>query len=134
MPAKVIFTVQKGGLSGKSFTYNKKDSIILGRQDDCSIVLPESTVSRYHCLIDITPPSVAVRDFGSLNGTYLNGAKIGQRAAEVSVEEGREKKGDIFPLHSGDILGLGKECEIRVETALPQYCADCFCEIDNPDF
>ncbi|KYC36281.1 hypothetical protein WA1_52005 [Scytonema hofmannii PCC 7110] len=35
--------------------------------------------SRYHCLLDINPPDIRVRDFGSRNGTYVNGKKIGQR-------------------------------------------------------
>ena len=48
----------------------------MGRQADCGIVLPEKTVSRYHCLLDINPPTVKLQDFGSLNGTFLNDVKI----------------------------------------------------------
>lgn len=131
MPAKIVLTVLKGSLSGKTFSYDGKESLILGRQDECAIVLPETTVSRYHCLIDIAPPSVVVRDFGSLNGTYLNGEKIGQRNKGVSVEEARKTRGEEFSMKPGDSLSLGTDCEIGLEIKLPQYCADCFCEIED---
>jgi len=32
-------------------------------------------------LLDINPPDIRVRDFGSKNGTFVNGEKIGQREA-----------------------------------------------------
>ena len=76
MSAKVTFKVTKGSLCGREFCYSEKEALILGRQDDCGIVIPENTVSRYHCMIEINPPDVTVRDFGSLNGTFLNEKKI----------------------------------------------------------
>ena len=39
---------------------------------------------RRHCLLDINPPDIRVRDFGSLNGTYVNGTMIGQREQDLS--------------------------------------------------
>ena len=136
MPIKVVLKFNKGGLKSREFCYEQKESIIIGRMNDCNIVIPETdtTVSRYHCLLDITPPSVIVRDFGSLNGTYLNGEIIGQRDASISVEEARKKRYNEFPMKSGDRLGLGNECEIALDIAIPQYCAECFCEIEQPKF
>jgi serine/threonine-protein kinase len=83
-----------------------------------------------------------VRDFGSLNGTWLNGENIGQRNADVSAEEGRKQTYKLFPLKSGDRLGVGAEdkqgggriCEIELEVVFPQYCADCLCEIEKPEY
>jgi len=129
MPTKVTLTVSKGNLKGKEFSFEEKESLIIGRQEDCSIVLPESTVSRYHCLIDIAPPSVMVRDFGSLNGTYLNGEKIGQRDASMSMEKAREQRYNEFPMNAGDRLGLGRDCEISLSLHIPQYCDDCLAEL-----
>jgi serine/threonine-protein kinase len=134
MPAKVTFTVKKGGLSGKQFTYDSKETLIIGRQDDCAVVLPEATVSRYHCLIDIAPPSVVIRDFGSLNGTFLNGEKIGQREAGTSVEEARQSRGEEFPMAANDRLGVGPDCELELDVSLPLLCADCGAETESQTY
>ncbi|MDR2569888.1 MAG: protein kinase [Oscillospiraceae bacterium] len=131
MPAKVILKIQKGKETGKIYTYDSREVLILGRQDDCAIILPENTVSRYHCLIEIVPPSVTVRDFGSMNGTYLNGDKIGQRATGASIEQAHNAKGEEFDMKSGDRLGLGKDCELALEVKLPEYCADCLGELEE---
>lgn len=56
-------------------------------------------MSRRHCLLDIDPPFVGVRDLSSLNGTYVNGRNIGQR-------EKRTPLGEI-ELHDGDRLIVG---------------------------
>ncbi len=134
MPSKIVLTVTKGEMAGTSFSYQSKESLVLGRQEDCSVVLPEGTVSRYHCIIDIAPPSVMVRDFKSLNGTYLNGQKIGQRDEGMSADQAREFRGEEFPMKSGDRLGLGKDCELSLEVKLPQYCADCYEEVEGSEF
>ncbi|MCL1821640.1 MAG: FHA domain-containing protein, partial [Prolixibacteraceae bacterium] len=131
MAAKIILKISKGSLSGKEFSYSQKESIILGRNKDCHVEFPELTVSRYHCLLDIVPPAVMVRDFGSKNGTFLNGEKIGERAKHLSAEDGREQKYNEFPMKSGDRLGLGHDCEIILYIVLPQYCSECFDELEE---
>jgi serine/threonine-protein kinase len=131
MPVKVELRVTKGAGKQKIFTYSGKECVVVGRADDCAIVLPEKTVSRYHCLLDIAPPSIAARDFGSLNGTYLNGKLIGSRGKGVSAEEGRKLRYNEFDLKSGDKIGLSADTEIEVSVAIPDYCAYCYEEIDN---
>ncbi|MDR1938813.1 MAG: FHA domain-containing protein, partial [Tannerellaceae bacterium] len=134
MPAKITVKITKGELSGKEFVFDQRESLVLGRHNDCPIQLPESTVSRYHCILEIAPPSVLVRDFGSLNGTYLNGKKIGQREASMSVEEGKKMQQNKFPMKAGDHLKLGSDCELAIDVKIPQYCADCLSEIEEPEF
>nr|WP_266889633.1 FHA domain-containing protein [Trichormus azollae] len=54
----------------------------MGRNSDCNLQLAKEIdmrISRYHCLLDINSPDIRVRDLGSLNGTIVNGKKIGQR-------------------------------------------------------
>jgi serine/threonine-protein kinase len=132
MPAKVKLTVSKGQKRGESHVFDQIDSLVIGRKDDCSIVLPEKTVSRYHCVINVNPPSVLVYDFGSLNGTFLNGKIIGQREANVSPEQAREQKASEFPLNNGDELGLGSDCSLSLSIIQPIFCADCSTEL-NPE-
>src|SRR5437870_4337936 len=86
MLPKIILIVTEGKLVGQQFVFDERTSCILGRAADCSPRLPNDddhiTISRHHCLLDINPPDIRVRDFGSLNGTYVNGEKIGQRKAD----------------------------------------------------
>ncbi|MEA5620595.1 FHA domain-containing protein, partial [Cronbergia sp. UHCC 0137] len=35
----------------------------------------------------MNPPNIRIRDLGSLNGTYVNGQKIGQRQRDQTPEE-----------------------------------------------
>ena len=65
MPITVTLTVTKGKMKSKQFSYEQHETLILGRNDDCAVVLPETTVSRYHCLVEIAPPSIMVRDLGA---------------------------------------------------------------------
>jgi hypothetical protein len=125
MPSKVLLKITRGELAGKEFIYDSKEQLIIGRQEDCSIVLPDKSVSRYHCMMEITPPDVTVRDFGSLNGTFLNGIKIGQRERSISAEDAQKDYHEEFELHDGDTLGLSKHCEITVHTVLVKRCAEC---------
>ncbi len=114
MAGKITFEVVKGALSGKKFEYEGKQRIFIGRQEDCGIVVPENTVSRYHCVLEMTPPEVKLQDFGSLNGTYLNGEKIGQRDRETSFEQAKDEYHQEFVLHDGDVLALGRSCELKL--------------------
>ena len=135
MPSKVVLKFTKGSRAGSEFTYTGKEVLFLGRDgNDCNLVLPEQTVSRIHCFLEIIAPEIRVHDFGSLNGTYLNGTLIGKRPVTMSVEEGRKLPHNDFPLHSGDRLSLGNDCEFVVDVYVAQRCANCNCEVDQPQF
>jgi pSer/pThr/pTyr-binding forkhead associated (FHA) protein len=63
---------------------------LLGRAKDCHPNIPDDEkhrrISRSHCLLEINPPDIRIRDFGSKNGTFVNGKKIGQREAHHTPE------------------------------------------------
>lgn len=48
----------------------------IGRAEDCHLRPHSELVSRHHCVILIEDQFVAVRDFGSRNGTFINGRRI----------------------------------------------------------
>ena len=134
MPARITLEVANGPLAGQQFVYEDRTTCIMGRAADCEPRLlckpeepnaPENRkISRHHCLLDINPPDVRIRDFGSLNGTYINGQKIGQR-------QKHERPGGSFPehdLHDGDEFRLGN-LKFRVSIELPIVCSDCGAEI-----
>jgi pSer/pThr/pTyr-binding forkhead associated (FHA) protein len=116
MPGKITITVKRGLHQGKTFSYSAKESLCSGQKKSCSICFPERTVSRYHCLIDIAPPMVMVRDFGSKNGTWLNGSVIGQRPADMSPEDAQKNRFNFeHEIHDGDTLQLGPDCELSFQ-------------------
>ena len=126
MPATVTLTVIRGPLDGKEFVYDQRSICILGRADDCDPRLPDDdahrTVSRHHCLIDINPPDVRIRDFGSLNGTHVNETKIGQREAHQTPEEVAAVAFPEHDLNDGDEIRLGDtvlRVGIRIAPAAP---------------
>lgn len=51
----------------------------VGRVDGNAIVIPDTSVSRRHATVAVTESSVAVRDLGSSNGTFVNGDRITNR-------------------------------------------------------
>jgi RNA polymerase subunit RPABC4/transcription elongation factor Spt4 len=69
-----------------------KEVSSVGRHEDSDIVLDDVSVSRHHGLFTRTASGrITVRDLNSLNGTYVNGARV-----EESV------------LRNGDEIQIGK--------------------------
>jgi len=131
MPASVTLDITINGSETESFTYTEKESLILGRADDCSIILAEPTVSRYHCMVEILPPSANFRDFGSGNGIRLNGKTVvaGRFKTGQSIDETQEGEATEFALKDGDVIALSSKCEISVKLFVPEYCAECLTEL-----
>src|SRR5262245_64113970 len=73
---KITVTVENS-VDPKQFTFEEPARCVVGRAEDCDIqFLPQpehANVSRHHCVLDINPPMVTIRDLGSRNGTYVNG-------------------------------------------------------------
>lgn len=90
MPAKVTLTITQGKLKGNVFTFEERKTCMVGRSTECDLQLPDDEAhrktGRHHCLFDINPPDIRVRDLGSLNGTFVNGKRIGQRKVGQTVE------------------------------------------------
>lgn len=131
MAGKVTIRVTKGCSEGKSYSYTEKESLVLGRKKVCTISFLEKTVSRFHCLLDIAPPSVMVRDFGSKNGTWLNGKMIGQRPDGMSPEEAQRQRFNEYAIHDGDALLLGPDCELTFQIEVFPVCVDCGAALDK---
>ncbi|HAG81306.1 MAG TPA: serine/threonine protein kinase [Cyanobacteria bacterium UBA12227] len=107
MSAKVILTATSGSLKGQQFEFSDRTTCIIGRAPDCHPRLPnDKTISRYHCLLDINPPDIRIRDFGSKNGTYVNGKMIGKRQPYQTLEEGARTRFPEYDLKEGDEIKL----------------------------
>ncbi|GAA2096631.1 protein kinase domain-containing protein [Actinomadura alba] len=123
MKATVTLEVTEGALRGRRFVLGERSTCIVGRAADCSPRVPDDsdhrTISRHHCLLDINPPDIRVRDFGSLNGTYVNGVKIGQREAGQAPGEADHSLFPEYDLRSGDEIALGPTV-LRVHIDAPE--------------
>lgn len=137
MPAKVTLKVTVGQLTGKEFGFEERTTCIIGRAADCDPRVPNDEhhrlISRHHCLLDINPPDIRVRDFGSLNGTFVNGQKIGQREKGQTPEQGAQMQFPEHDLKNGDEISLPRQggTVFRVGIYVPAVCAECAAEIPD---
>jgi pSer/pThr/pTyr-binding forkhead associated (FHA) protein len=83
--------VRSGGPAGAIFSLDR-ETVTIGREPSADVFLDDVTVSRNHAVITTGPRGAALRDLGSLNGTYVNRRRI----------EGDEV------LEDGDELQIGK--------------------------
>ena len=69
------FIAQSGPLQGERWLL-QGDRLLIGRGEECDVVVPDRQISRQHARIFRTPQGVLVEDLGSKNGTHLNGVRI----------------------------------------------------------
>ena len=93
--AKLVILSQ--GMTGRSHDL-KVDKTTIGRVDDNTFPIAESSVSSHHCEVFMRGSDVVVNDLNSTNGTFINGDKITGEAV----------------LKPGQILRLG-QIELRLE-------------------
>lgn len=94
MPAKLISIG-----NGPSIALDKP-IILIGRQEECDVVLESRKVSRKHCCFANVGNTILIRDLGSTNGISVNGKR-------VSSSE----------LNHGDVVSIGGHSfEVRWES------------------
>jgi predicted component of type VI protein secretion system len=59
----------------------------VGRAEDCQLRPGSDLVSRHHCVLMVEGSTFVVRDFGSKNGTFVNGERINGEAALVNGDQ-----------------------------------------------
>ena len=72
-----LFVVDSGPKAGARYGLESELTTV-GRDGRADILLDDVTVSRRHVEVFRTADRYAVRDLGSLNGTWLNGTRIDQ--------------------------------------------------------
>lgn len=76
MPTLIM---QEGQGAGRGWPV-EKEKVIIGRGEDCDVVLVERQVSRHHAQIrrldSAASLTYVLEDLGSRNGTYLNGREV----------------------------------------------------------
>ena len=72
-----ILVAQSGPLNGERWAL--RDTMFIGRDDSCEIVIPDRQVSRKHARLSLTTDGVQLEDLQSKNGTHLNGSPITEK-------------------------------------------------------
>ncbi|HCK78536.1 MAG TPA: hypothetical protein DHW34_00800 [Actinobacteria bacterium] len=74
-PGSALLVVSHGPNAGSRFLLDT-DAVTVGRHPDSDIFLDDITVSRRHAEFHREDSGYAVRDVGSLNGTYVNRQRV----------------------------------------------------------
>jgi len=72
---KAKLCVLKGPSEGKEIAI-PVSKFFIGRGEDCHLRPKSDAISRHHCAIIITDSQIAIRDFGSKNGTFVNDQRV----------------------------------------------------------
>ncbi len=124
----VTLTIIDGTLKGRSYSFDSRTICWVGRHDDCTIHFAKhpnhEQISRFHCLIDIDPPRVTIRDFNSKHGTFVDAILIGKKTKKQVAPLGIDE--DIKPveknLYSGSIIGIGNiHIQVSISGEQPEY-------------
>jgi hypothetical protein len=84
-PGTGMLVVVRGPSAGARFLLDH-DLITIGRHPDADLFLDDVTVSRNHAEIHRTEEGLVLRDLGSLNGTYVSGARVEEHALSTGDE------------------------------------------------
>ncbi len=91
-----------------------QDTVTIGREPDCEVVIAERQVSRYHARIERDENGYLIYDLGSKNGTYVNGE-------EVRGEPRRLKDGDEIQIALCVRLGfVGAHATLPLQPMAPE--------------
>jgi len=111
--ASPVLVVISGRPLGKSF-YLTKETMVLGRDLTADISIGENSISRRHTEFTVKPEGIAVRDMGSLNGTFVNDQRLDAARSLVDGDLIRcgntilkfLKEGKIENVHYGKMYDL----------------------------
>ncbi|HYD00516.1 MAG TPA: FHA domain-containing protein [Phycisphaerales bacterium] len=75
---KIALVMVKADGTSREFPFDKSN-VIIGRDEAARLRIPLPSVSRKHCELSVDDDELVVKDLGSANGTYVNGAKVKER-------------------------------------------------------
>ena len=78
-----LLVAQEGPLKGQRWQLSQ--TIVLGRESSCDVVVADRQISRFHARVTPTSEGVILEDLGSKNGTHLNGIPL---TAPVVLQDG----------------------------------------------
>jgi len=99
------------------FAADGDQPVTIGRGSDSVVQIHDGKISRHHCEVRATPDGYFLRDLGSKNGTFVNGARI---------SEARLRNGDRVQVGLAQLLFRCETPEAEeTQVAPPHLCASC---------
>ena len=92
-----IITITDGPGAGRVVSLGDAMVATLGRSGDCTICIPDGSLSREHARIVRPAGKFIIKDAGSKNGSFVNG----------------ESASEALELNDGDRIQLGANCTLR---------------------
>jgi hypothetical protein len=80
-----VLIANNSSLDGQQWVIT--DTLVIGRDASCDVVIPDRQVSRRHARITKSGAIVMLEDLGSKNGTYLNGQPLIEPRQLVEADE-----------------------------------------------
>jgi len=118
MSSRVILDVTEYGENARTYVFEEPQLCLVGRAPSCHIQISavgHMQVSRHHCLFEIDPPLVRIRDLHSKNGTYVNGERV-----EYVADLADPLDAPGTNLKDGDIVLVGNAIvRVTVEAPMP---------------
>ncbi len=99
---KLRLTFKSGHHRGQVLEFDPPRTLVLGRSSQADVQIYDERISRRHCAIRFEPASTRIKDLGSGNGTFVNGAEIRETV-----------------LAAGDVVALGRT-ELEVAFVAPE--------------
>ncbi|MBV6452578.1 MAG: hypothetical protein DCC56_11030 [Anaerolineae bacterium] len=78
-----LLIAEEGPLKGQRWQLS--ETIVLGRESTCNVVVSDRQISRFHARLTPTLEGIMLEDLGSKNGTYHNGVML---TAPVVLQDG----------------------------------------------
>lgn len=95
--------VIRGGKNDGTIIDINRPSYVIGRSSECNLRLESRAFSRKHAEIIVQEGYVGIKDLGSTNGTYLDGARLTEETE----------------LKNGQVLKIGPlECTVQISAQL----------------
>ncbi|MCO4793844.1 MAG: FHA domain-containing protein [Bacteriovoracaceae bacterium] len=127
MAVKLLVTLPSGK---QGFIEVTKDFKLIGRSDECDLMLDDDRSSGKHCTVFLNYGRTYVKDEGSKNGTFVNGTRVreevriflkdkilvgGTKLQLISEEMSPQEKNAHFKLKDGDSFTLPELSGTEVE-------------------
>lgn len=71
-----MLVLQRGAETGRRWPLDRTRTLMIGRDEECDIHLPDRQVSRNHARIFWAGDHYRIEDLGSKNGTHVNGQDV----------------------------------------------------------